>query len=547
MKDIKSRLTNFNKLSNLGKETYKFEDFIEFLHKNSNDMIPMIINGEGIWLFSLVVPKDKLVDNYVDKLLNWTIQEARYGYYRDHTNKYFLSKPCESCMPNDILEDAIPVFYQREIFAGKKFDVELNQQISHVLEIAKLDESNSYYTLKKGDYVKVVEGEDNPFSLHVLGQEELDKFLSISDSVLIRFFESSISGKDVVLDLIDKTFKDEELDIYYNYYQNTNYNYSIKFIKGFQIIHCKNEYDDFEKETNFETFLVNDWESGELIEHTCNPDKISNMFVKSDYPRDLSTVFFDKEVMYKYENDTEKYTIRDRSIECRNYWHLRYSMSNDKSQVIVYLCDLSKLPYKEQKYWKRFNEKPRSKLPNHIIKNDFEGEWYDGIDPLNMLRVTLKEFPKCKFSGTEVELWVEKNKGSIRSLDNLKYLKYGTKDEWEKKIDNACQIFVEGLNKRAINKLAKHFGCSLGGNKSINNLRGCLKAIKTEEVIVDTIINPLEELDAYRNDVDHARDTVKYPSDLPEELIEVYNNLIRRLLYSFEYLSRIIKEGKFDF
>ena len=95
--------------------------------------------------------------------------------------------------------------------------------------------------------------------------------------------------------------------------------------------------------------------------------------------------------------------------------------------------------------------------------------------------------------------------------------------------------------------MAKHFGCSLGGNKSINNLRGCLKAIKTEEVIVDTIINPLEELDAYRNDVDHARDTVKYPSDLPEELIEVYNNLIRRLLYSFEYLSRIIKEGKFDF
>lgn len=550
LNDIKSRLKNFNKSSSLSKETYKFEDFIDFLQKSSNDMIPMVINGEGVWLFSLIVPKDKLVDGYIDKLLNWDIHAVRYGYYRNHNNKYFLSKPCESCMPKDILEGAIPVFYQREVFAGKKFDVELNQQISHVLELAKLDEvdePNNYYKLEKGDFVKVVEGDNEVISLHVLRQEELDKFLSISNSVLIRFFESYISGKDVTLNPIDKTVKNEEENIYYNYYQNTDYNYSTKLIKGFQMFYCKKEYDEFEKETNFETFLINDFESGEIIEHTCDPDKISNMFVKKDYPRDLSMVFFDKEVMYKYENDSEKFTIRDRSIECRDYWYLRYSMSDDKSQVIVYLCDLSNLPYEEQKHWKRFNEEPNSKLPKHVIKNDFMGEWHDCVDPLKMLMITLREFPKCKFSGTEVEIWVEKNKGSIRSLDNIKYLKYGTKDEWEIKIDNACQIFVEGLNKSAINTLAKHFDCSVGGSKSINNLRGCLEAIEIEGVIVDAIVKPLEELDSYRNDVDHARDTVKYPSDLPEDLIGIYNNLIRRLLYSFEYLSKIIKEGKFDF
>ena len=51
LKDIKSRLTNFNKSSNLSKETYAFGDFIDILQKTSNDMIPMIINGEDIWLF----------------------------------------------------------------------------------------------------------------------------------------------------------------------------------------------------------------------------------------------------------------------------------------------------------------------------------------------------------------------------------------------------------------------------------------------------------------------------------------------------------------
>ena len=189
-----------------------------------------------------------------------------------------------------------------------------------MLELARFDEHNSYYKLEKGDFVKVVEGDDEAISLHVLRQEELDKFLFISNSVLIRFFESSISGKDVILNPIDKTVKNEEDDIYYNYYQNTEDNYSIKLIKGFQIIHCEKQYDEFE-ETNFETILVKDLKSSELIERTCNPDKISNMFVKQEYPRDLSMVFFDKGVMYKYENDSEKFTIRDRSIECRGYWY----------------------------------------------------------------------------------------------------------------------------------------------------------------------------------------------------------------------------------
>ena len=545
--NIKSKIYSFNHVSRLLDEDYEFDDFISFLDVTSKDTLPMVINGNRIYLHSLIVPKENLKGNYIDKLLNWTIDSSSYGYLIDGNGEFSLSMPYEDYDPRDILDNAIPVFFQREIFGREVFEVELNQQVAHVLGLGRKDEIKKYYKLEKGDFVKVVEGDDEPIYLRALRQEELDKFLSISNSVLIRFFENSIFGKDVVLNSIDKTVKHEELDIYYNYYQNTDYNYSIKLIKGFQIIHCENEYGEFEKETDFETFLVKDLVSGELIEHTSNPDKISNMFVKSDYPRDLSMVFFNKEVMYKYENDSEKYTIRDRSIECREYWYLRYSMSDDNNQVIVYLCDLSKLPYEEQKYWKRFNDEPKSKLPKHVIKNDFKGEWHDCIDPLKMLRTTLREFPKCKFSGTEVELWVEKNKYSIRSLDNLKYLKYGTKDEWETKIDNACQIFVEGLNRSAINTLAKHFCCSVGGSKSINNLRGCLEAIEIDKIIVDAIVNPLEELDSYRNDVDHARNTVKYPSDLPKDLIGIYNNLIRRLLYSFEYLSKIIKEGKFNF
>lgn len=543
---IKSKIINFNKTNNLSKEDYKFQDFINFLDETTDDNIPIIINGNGIWVFSLIISKNKLTEDNTDKLFDWEIYSALYGYYRYSTGEYSLSKPCENCMPKEILEDAIPVFFQREMFSGHKFDVELNQQIAHILEVSKLNDSNNYYKLEKGDYVKVVEGENNQISIYTLNKKDLDKFLSISNSVLVRFFISSINKKDVDLELYEERIKNKDSDIYYEYYQNSELNFSIKQVKGFQIVHPEIKIKEYEEKKEFENFIIKDLETGHLMEHTCNPDNVSNMITKTNYPRDLSQAYFNKKVLDKYESDSEKYIIRDRLICCRDYWDLRYFMSDDKSQVIIYLCDLSSLPLEEQKYWRCFNENPSSSIPEHIIKNDFIGSWHDSFDPLKMLKTILKQFPKCKIDENEVDLWIEKNKGSIRSLDNIKYLRTGSKNEWEYEINKAQQIFVEGFNKKTINKIATHYNCSTGGNNSIDNLSEILNVLKIDTGQINAIINPLQELYRYRNDVNHSRNTVKYPSELPEELIEIYNNLIRRLYFSFEYLSRIIKSGKLN-
>ena len=48
-------------------------------------------------------------------------------------------------------------------------------------------------------------------------------------------------------------------------------------------------------------------------------------------------------------------------------------MSDDKTQVIVYIRDLGKLPEFEQIYWKSFNVEPKSNIAEHIFKTDFLG------------------------------------------------------------------------------------------------------------------------------------------------------------------------------
>lgn len=139
-----------------------------------------------------------------------------------------------------------------------------------------------------------------------------------------------------------------------------------------------------------------------------------------------------------------------------------------------------------------------------------------------------------------------KNKGSIRSLDNLGYLMDGSKDEWEHEINKLWQICVEGLNRAKINKLAESHGCSKGSTQSIDNLHAILNELDIGSVEVDAITKPLYELNGYRQDVDHSRKKMEYPSELPNKLIEIYNDLIRRLWHAFEYLSRIIRSGKLN-
>ena len=171
---------------------------------------------------------------------------------------------------------------------------------------------------------------------------------------------------------------------------------------------------------------------------------------------EISQVFFNRRVLSEYQNDSEKYDITNRYIECKGIWSLRYSLSDDKSQVIVYIGDLSNLPEYEQKRWKSFNEEPKSKISEHVYTTDFLGEWDKVIDPLIEMKKCLSNFPSFYIGENEYKLWEEKNKGNIRTLDNLQYIKYPTKESWELEIKKLHQILIEGFNKKNISKLSKN-------------------------------------------------------------------------------------------
>lgn len=545
IKDIKPILKKFKEENILENNQYQFEDILDFLDSSQFGEVPIILYNQDVWINSLIVPKCNLNHNYINDLMNWSIFISSYGYYISKEG-YKLSNPCDSYKPRQILSDATPIFLERDIFNHTSRLIEFNQKVSHRLDIAEFKEKNHFYKMNEfGDKENVAAIiEDEELTLAFLNRKELDIYLDISDSVLVRFFNIGVFNEPNPWNCSENLIKLSDKNIYYKY--NVQYSSdgcpTLKEIRGFQIINSNQELRTNNHEIEYQIFKVLDIKSGKVVENTCNPEKLGNFFKNSQYIYEISPVFFRTDVFKKYQLDAEKYEIENRYITCKGIWSLRYSLSDDKSQVIVYIKDLGALPEYEQIYWKSFNVEPSSNISEHIFRRDFLGEWDDVIDPLIELKGCLKNFPACFIENNETKIWVEKNKNNIRKIDNLQYIKHPTKEKWDFEIKKLDQIVVEGFDNKKIKKIAKKLDCYNKEHKSLKQLKNCISVLYDEN-IANSIINPLIKLHDDRNMDEHASNENNYPDDL----IQDYNSKIKDCFISMNWLSNEIKKGKFNF
>ena len=159
-------------------------------------------------------------------------------------------------------------------------------------------------------------------------------------------------------------------------------------------------------------------------------------------PFELSPVFFRPDVLLKYKSDTEKYVVSDRVIRCRSAWELRSYDINDAGQVHAYICDLRRLPYEEQLYWKSFNEKPKTGISKRALVNDFKGEWVELTDPLLRIKTLLDRWKEKK-----VPWWTLRDDAAINYVSTPRT---SSRDEWARAFANLSKLVIEGFQTRAI-------------------------------------------------------------------------------------------------
>lgn len=312
----------------------QIDDFIYYCKKDLGEekWIPLYQNLKKNDLlgsvFSYLAPKN-------NKKINSYVEDLSYG-----SGFPSLIESSESIdyLKND--KNFIPLVIRRE--AGEKNYNDLLQEMILFLDLHFIVESSKYITYDdNGNEIEVIRVDDKKIDIKI---NYIEAFLSAKQMDLIITFKKDFKEKLKTKLSENENFKYKEIASY-DYKNDQN----IYLIKGKKIIRAKER----TKENctplikKYESFIVDENKRGESIELSCEKNYNEKTFI-------AYIVTFKKEVLNKYYEDSDSYFVGDGYLNKGNLWTLNID-NNHKEYINVFLTDLSRIPYEEQKHWKLHN------------------------------------------------------------------------------------------------------------------------------------------------------------------------------------------------
>lgn len=455
-----------------------------------------------------------------------------------------------------MLDKGKPLVFHR-FFAGDKNAsyLELNQMIAQILDIHFVNDRNSYCRLdENGDYedAAITTSPSQPF-VYTLKKSDLDFVLYVTDSVLVRLFDFT-RAPDISFHSLQGSSTEREMDFpiedthgKIGMRTGKNHEYIASWCRGFQIVRTSESRDSLRARATdwnrtvkqYASFLVYDLKSKSIIETTCDPQHLDTYFTDTGKPLTTSPTFFRAEVLLKYESYPEKYSLGIDSIHCRGAWTLRGFELNEAGQVVVLLCDIADLPYSEQQHWRSMNERPRGTIPERMIKQQFEGEFSDDYDPLRSLVHILEKFPVAKLQGSDLTIWEYHGEIKNRKTSRLHYVFTDSSKEWEDQIRELAVVLNEGLRTRNLREIATKLGVTTTDLGSIKLLDICLQGKGAAPEDIQSIVNPLANLQRLRSDISVHANTSVPKGDLRRDVVLV----LTECDYAMRKLAELIEKG----
>lgn len=451
---------------------------------------------------------------------NTNVLEQRWGYgggfHEDGSPDYALIPPFAWERPA-ILQHAVPILWRRENSCAKDRPTyyEANPEITHPHDLHWLEERSAYCTLDElGDVRDIIvmhhdQERDRVVEITMV-DEVLAKHMALGDYALVRFFDidrfrdRSIIGFDSPEHA--SVAQVEREGIRARLTRIPGEEGAVRaYLRGVQIIPpprgaAKNALIADRKEREYESFISFDWKHQRVAEISCAPEALDNYFKDTDKPFETTPAFFRREVLLRYQADSDKYTVTDRRIQCRSTWSLDFDV-NEAGQVHVYLIDLQHLPYAEQTYWRSFNEEPKAGISKRAFQTDFAGSWDFEPEPLRDLKARLAAPVILKVTEhNSATIWAPPRQQ--RYYDEVHYLAGASEKEWRDSIGALHRLVVEGLQENTLRQLARGLGeqeSAVKDLRSIRLLERVLRRLGHGDDKADEIITPLVQLNDLRS------------------------------------------------
>lgn len=513
------------------------EGGINFLKANAtNDEIVIYTIGRNILIHGVLALKGKVTPADGADLLegnipmpddSWTIQRV-WGGGEGH--RMYLEPPLSSGSKS--LMGGEKLIFRRHFtgVAEGPSPIELSQKLVHSLDLHFVQERSAYCRLdSRGDIedvIKVIQinkGSVRDYlSVVTICRKDLDTFMALSETCLVLRFDftrvpESFSGWGE----IDR-YNKYDTEVFYQGGSDgqCSYCYGAMIVRPqVSVSDLVRAWKDEENASNrkYATFKIYDRKNKQNLETPCAPESLSNYFQDSDLPWEISPAFFRAEVLHRFKADPEKFTLEDRSIGCRNAWHLKSYDINEAGQVHAYIGDLAHLPYEEQLYWQAFNEWPKAPISARAYQTDIVGDWHREYEPLSQMKHTISMLDAAPPSW-----W--KPRGAALS-DAVRYPATDSVKEWGDEVLALDQYLVEGFLLKPLRAIAE------GGGRSVEQkwaplrvLQEVLIAEGQSETDAKALVVPMQKLHALRTEVrGHA--TIEKKRNAESEARATYGSL----------------------
>jgi len=201
-------------------------------------------------------------------------------------------------------------------------------------------------------------------------------------------------------------------------------------------------------DTHFPEFVIDTDEMGNPAQFTCDPDQLANYFgANPDAPNYLTPVHFRRDVLVKYYDRPDLFSVEDGYLRCRDLWGLR--MDNDSPDtVIVWLGDLGLyLPAAERDYWRAFNVPPTRPISESTYRRAILGQFADSASADLRFRIAYRRVGEAWRERYGWPLFREPEPGDAHLLDAVRLPLHDTETELEDVIRTLAKLLVDSLNE----------------------------------------------------------------------------------------------------
>ena len=224
---------------------------------------------------------------------------------------------------------------------------------------------------------------------------------------------------------------------------------------------------------DYPEFIIREDEYGKPVKYTCDPDCLANYFGKNpDAPHYLTPVFFKPEVLQKYYDDSDLYTVSDGHLSCASMWGVKIDNGNPNC-IVVFLGDIGRdIPESHWAHWLSHNVPPTQRMSDVGVRRAFFGQFADSENPEHRFKLAYNQLQN---SWDEHWGWRLHRKAEGQDAGVLQRLRIPVTDtdaELRTQSINLALVLVDYLNEK---ELASYLS-DAKGDKGIAKLKKFLEA-----------------------------------------------------------------------